>query len=81
MTLDNYAALLLWVAAFCIGLAIAAWTDRPHTPKRAEPNEHDRTAVVLAHNAATCRACRVYDREVVEGVAALQTHANDRTQS
>lgn len=78
MTLDNYAALLLWIAAFCIGLAIAAWTDRPHTPKRSEPNGHDLTSLVLAHNAATCRACRVYDRE---GIDALQTHANDRTQS
>ena len=74
MTLDNYAALLLWIAAFCIGLAIAAWVDRPHTPKRSEPNGR-------AHNTATCRACRVYDREVAEGLAALQNHANDRTQS
>lgn len=47
MTLDNYAALLLWIAAFCIGLAIAAWTERPHTPKRSEPNEHDRTPLVV----------------------------------
>ena len=73
MTLENYAALLLWIAAFSIGLAIAAWTDRPHTPKRSEPNGHGLTSLVIAHNPATCRGCAVFDQRTADGI--------DRTQS